>query len=209
MTLEQAIMKRDIPETEKIIKEELQKKPKDIKLWLKLTLIELQYPYEDYESALSCIDNIYTIDICNLTALILEIGIKWHGMGYVDEETFERLNKVMCSNNKERAIVYYLKSLHYQEENDFDNQKEMIGKSIEQYDQYVYPFVDLGKILLSESKYQEANVVFKKAITNVKKIFQPDEVYDFTDTDMYIAEFITGTALSVSNFENLKNFSFK
>lgn len=56
-----------------------------------------------------------------------------------------------------------------------------------------------------ESKDQDGNEMLRKAIENVKMVFQPEDNYDFTDIDLYIAEYITGTALSASNFEHLKS----
>lgn len=205
MTLEQAISKRNISEVERLIKGELEKRPKDIELWIKLSLTELQYPYNDYETALICLNHINAIDIFNINALILESGIKWHNIGFIDKKTFDRLSEISCLDNKKRAIIYYLRSLYYQEEKEYDRQKIMIEKSIDEYDQYVYPFRDLGKIFFSESRYSDGNEMLRKAIENVKVVFQPEDNYDFTDIDLYIAEYITGTALSVANFEYLKN----
>lgn len=63
--LKKAINNQNIEEAESIIKKELEITPKNIQLWLKLTLTELQFPFEDYESALQCISQIYNIDPCN------------------------------------------------------------------------------------------------------------------------------------------------
>lgn len=46
--------------------------------------------------------------------------------------------------------------------------------------------------------------MLKKAVANVKKVLQIEDPYDFTDVDVYIAEFITGTEISYINFESLK-----
>ena len=75
MNLIQAIKSNDVYVVEEIIKEQLKQRPKDIQLWFKLSLTELQYPFEDYESALNCIDQISKLSTNNLDALILETGI--------------------------------------------------------------------------------------------------------------------------------------
>ena len=62
MKLEQAILEEDTIKVEKIIKESLNENPKDIQLWIKLSLTELQFPFEDYESALQCLIQVYNID---------------------------------------------------------------------------------------------------------------------------------------------------
>lgn len=205
MTLEQAIAQWDIQETEKIIKAELQEQPENINLWTKLCLTELQYPYEDYESALKCLAKVYSIDSCNLTALILEAGIKWHSMGYIDMDTFSRLNSITCSDKESCAIVYYLMSLYFCGNNDEGKQKRMIEKSIAESDHFVFPFRDLAKILFSEEYVEDGIKLLKRAVSNVKKVLQPEELYDFTDANTYIAEYITGTTMSKLNFEHLKN----
>ncbi len=205
MTLEQAILERNISEAEKAIREELKKRPKDIEMWMKLSLTELQYPYHDYETALFCLNRILVMDSSNLNALILEAGIKWHNIGFIDKETFDRLGRIRCLDNKNRAIIHYLMSLYYQEEKDYDRQKIMLKKSIDEYGQYVNPFKDLGKILCSESRYGDGSKMLRKAVENVKLVFRPEDNYDFTDIDLYIAEYITGTALSAANFEYLKS----
>lgn len=204
MKLEQAILEEDTIKVEKIIKESLNENPKDIQLWIKLSLTELQFPFEDYESALQCISRIYNIDPCNIDAIILETGIRWHSFGFINEELFKRLVKTSCAYEKKTAIIYYLQSLYYEYDKDIKNQKLLLEKSIEVYDRFVYPYRDLGTILLSELKFKERNEMLKKAVANVKKVLQIEDPYDFTDVDMYIAEFITGTEISYINFESLK-----
>ena len=80
----------------------------------------------------------------------------------------------------------------------------MLQKSIKSYNGFVYPYKALSQISSSELKFKESKELLKKAISNVQKIYQLDEVYDFTDIDTYIAEFITGTSMSYSNFEEMK-----
>ncbi len=202
--LKKAINNQNIEETESIIKKELEINPKSIQLWLKLSLTELQFPFEDYESALQCISQIYNIDPCNIDAIILETGIRWHSFGFINEELFKRLVKTSCVDEKKTAIIYYLQSLYYEDDKDIKNRKLLLKKSIEVYDRFVYPYRDLGRILLSELKFKEGNEMLKKAVANVKKVLQIEDPYDFTDVDVYIAEFITGTEISYINFESLK-----
>ncbi len=204
MKLEQAILEEDTIKVEKIIKESLNENPKDIQLWIKLSLTELQFPFEDYESALQCLIQVYNIDSDNLDAIILETGIKWHSFGFIEEDLFKRLTKVRCSDSKKMAIIYYIQSLYYQYNNDKINEKIVLQKSIKSYNGFVYPYKALSQISSSELKFKESKELLKKAISNVQKIYQLDEVYDFTDIDTYIAEFITGTSMSYSNFEEMK-----
>lgn len=201
MDLKQAIIKNDVPAAESIIKQELEKNSNDIQLWIKLCLIELQTPFVDYISALICIDTIYKISPDNLEALILETGIKWHSFGFIEDELFGRLKKVKCEDKRKMAIIYYLLSLYYSCNKDTENEKLTLEESLNLYDKFVYPTKALGHILLAESKIEESKKMFQKAFKNVQKVYKIDDFYDFTDPETYIAEFITGTAISDSNYE--------
>lgn len=204
MKIKQAIIKGDIVETENIIKKRLIRNPTDIQLWFKLCLTELQFPFEDYESALQCIDHIYEMEPDNLYAIILETGIKWHSFGFIDEGLFERIIKIKCYDEKTAAIINYLQALYYQFNKETKKQKSALEKSIKLYDGYVYPNKDLGQILLNNLQVEEGKRMLKKAASNVRKVYLTDEAYNFTDKDTYIAEFITGTNMSRENFENMK-----
>ena len=45
------------------------------------------------------------------------------------------------------------------------------------------------------------------AVSNVQKVYQEDDFYDFTDIETYISEFITGTAISDVNYKSLKELA--
>ncbi len=49
--------------------------------------------------------------------------------------------------------------------------------------------------------------MFCCALKNVKKVYKDDDFYDFTDFDTYVAEFVTGTAISSSNYEFIKELA--
>lgn len=207
MNLIQAIKSNDVYVVEEIIKEQLKQRPKDIQLWFKLSLTELQYPFEDYESALNCIDQISKLSTNNLDALILETGIKWHSYGFIEDELFNRLNKTKSDNRNKQAIIYYLISLYFQFGKDIKNQKIYLENSITQCSEFVYPYETLGQLLLSESKIDESKKMFNNALSNIKKIYHVDDYYDFTDLEVYIEEFITGTAISEENYKHIKELA--
>ena len=73
------------------------------------------------------------------------------------------------------------------------------------YDKYVYPYKALGDIVRTNSKNEGSRSYYQKALANVQKIYQDDDLYDFTDIDTYIAEYITGTAISQANYESIKD----
>ena len=81
-----------------------------------------------------------------------------------------------------------------------------LEKSIQLCDQYVYPYKALG-ILLWELDKEKSKEMFCRALKNVKKVYRDDDFYDFTDFDTYVAEFVTGTAISSSNYEFIKELA--
>lgn len=166
-----------------------------------MCLTELQFPLEDYVSALKCIAKIYTIACDNIDTLILETAIKWHNTGYIDTELFDRLCNADCKNNQKMAVIYYLQSLYHHSKNDTGHEKAALEKSIYLCGDFVYPYISLGCILLADSSAQKGSELIEKAVKNVQKVFQADEKLDFTNIDFYISEFVTGTTLSKSNFD--------
>lgn len=203
--LEEAIIKNDVETVEKILKIELENSPLDLQLWIKLSLTELQFPFEDYESALVCINEINKFANENVDVLILETGIKWHYFGFIEDDLFARLIKVDIKDLQKMAIIYYLQSLYFHSKKDLKNEELVLKNSIEMYDKYVYPYKALGFIAQIKSKSEESKLYFSKAINNVQKVYYDDDFYDFTDINTYIAEFITGTSMSCLNYNNIKN----
>ena len=204
MDLSQAIKEYDMETAERIVKQQLEQDSTNIDLWLKLTLIELQFPFDDYESALKCIEQIYQLSPNYLDALILETEIRWHYL-IITEALVKRLEKAIatCDCNEKKSILHYLLSLYYFTERDFEKEKINLEKSIQLCDQYVYPYESLG-ILLQDSDKEKSKKMFCRALKNVRKIYQKEDFHDFTDFNTYVAEFITGTAISSINYDSIK-----
>ena len=49
--------------------------------------------------------------------------------------------------------------------------------------------------------------MFCRALKNVRKIYQKEDFHDFTDFNTYVAEFITGTAISSINYDSIKELA--
>ena len=139
--------------------------------------------------------------------MILETSIKWHSFGFIEDELFERLEKVKCNEKNKKAIIYYLQSLYYQYHQDVDNQKEYLKKSISLCNEFVYPYKALGRLLMLDSNITESKKMLEKAIKNVKKIYIVGDFYDFTDLDTYIAEYVTGTGITQENYNFIKELT--
>lgn len=204
MNLLQAIKDDDMETAERIVKQQLERDKTNVDLWLKLAIIELQFPFDDYESALKCIEQIYQLSPNYLDALILETEIRWHYL-IITEALAKRLEKAIatCDCDEKKSILHYLLSLYYFTERDFEKEKINLEKSIQLCDQYVYPYESLG-ILLQDSDKEKSKKMFCRALKNVRKIYQKEDFHDFTDFNTYVAEFITGTAISSINYDSIK-----
>ena len=204
MNLLQAIKDDDVETAEWIVKQQLERDKTNVDLWLKLAVIELQFPFDDYESALKCIEQIYQLSPNYLDALILETEIRWHYL-IITEALAKRLEKAIatCDCDEKKSILHYLLSLYYFTERDFEKEKINLEKSIQLCDQYVYPYESLG-ILLQDSDKEKSKKMFCRALKNVRKIYQKEDFHDFTDFNTYVAEFITGTAISSINYNSIK-----
>ncbi|CVI70049.1 hypothetical protein NDGK_01745 [Clostridiales bacterium CHKCI001] len=55
--------------------------------------------------------------------------------------------------------------------------------------------------------HEKSKEMFCCALKNVKKVYGDNDFYDFTDFDTYVAEFITGTAISSSNYNVIKELA--
>lgn len=203
MNLLKAIKENDICIVESIIKQELSKNPKNITLLFKLCLTELQFPFEDYVSALECIENIYTLSPNNIDALILESGIKWHSFGYIEKELFDRLGNAKTCELRKMAIITYLRSFYYHYEGDVDKEKALLERTIQLFPHFVYPYESLARIFKAELEFEKSKIMYKKAIENIEKILKKEDFYDFTDIETYVAEYITGVAISEINYARL------
>ncbi|MEW4415257.1 hypothetical protein [Clostridium sp. AN503] len=204
MDLKIAIQENNVQKAEEIIKMELVNNPLDIQWWIKLSLTELQFPFEDYVSALDCIEKIKKITDNNVDALILETGIKWHNFGFIEDELLERLSSVDIEDAYKMSIIYYLQSLYYRYKKEIKDEKKMLNKSIALHDKFVYPYKALGHIAKVQLCVKESKILFLKAFNNIQKIYSDEELYDFTDFNVYVSEFITGVYISKANYENLK-----
>ena len=202
MDLLQAIKDDDVEMAEWIVKQQLERDKTNVDLWLKLAVIELQFPFDDYESALKCIEQIYQLSPNHLEALILEAEIHWHYLAIM-EDLAKRLSEVTCNCKEKQAMILYLLSLYYYTEKDIESEKINLEKSIQLCDQYVYPYESLG-ILLQDSDKEKSKKMFCRALKNVRKIYQKEDFHDFTDFNTYVAEFITGTAISSINYDSIK-----
>ena len=204
MDLSQAIKEYDMETAERIVKQQLERDKTNVDLWLKLAVIELQFPFDDYESALKCIEQIYQLSPNYLDALNLETEIRWHYL-IITEALAKRLEKAIatCDCDEKKSILHYLLSLYYFTERDFEKEKINLEKSIQLCDQYVYPYESLG-ILLQDSDKEKSKKMFCRALKNVRKIYQKEDFHDFTDFNTYVAEFITGTAISSINYDSIK-----
>lgn len=110
---------------------------------------------------------------------------------------------------QEQAIIYYLKAYDIFMRNQIsfyeDKYETLLNKSVALYDGFVYPLYRLSQI----SEKARANILLKKALSNVKKVWsakeiEEKEIADFISYQSFLDEHILGVTLSESNFKLIK-----
>ena len=108
--IETGIKNFDVLKVEKILNEELNKDKENIDLLLKLSVVELWTPDEDYDKSLEYINRVYKIDNDNIDALIMECSIYNIYFGGVNDRLLNKLAKINIDNKRIMSILKYLMS---------------------------------------------------------------------------------------------------
>lgn len=199
--LKEAVLQDKVEYAEEILLDRLRISPNDSELWLKLALIELQYPFEDYDRALEYIDK----SISEFPNYFEAICIKQYLMNfYYNEIDNVLLDRAIEFNygNSQKSVLYYIKSWEYRNAKNIDDEISMLNRSVELCQKFVYPFRRLGNIFKEKNELLSKNY-YLKAKSNIIEVFLIDSFDDFTNPDVFIDEYITGVRLSSVNAESI------
>lgn len=204
--LTQAIKNYDVEEAEAILENQLSINKDDTDLWLKLAVTELSVPLVDYIKSLECIDKIYALDKDNIFAVLLECCINYYHLGGIDEKLFNKLKSIDIDDTEMKSILKYVMSWHYKGV-DINSQQDLLEESIKIYKNNVRVYEDLGKIFINKGEINKGKDLIKKAVKNIKAVYDENLVYDFTDINEYFNEKLKGIHLSRENKEILEQLS--
>lgn len=203
---EKLITNEDLELLEKALLRELEEKPNDVNVLMKLALIEFRAPFHDEEKTIEYLSRIVKISPTYFEALVMKKYFEDHSYCNVDEADPEHLLHIGCDNAQKTAIAYYIKSWIYSPLHikcDVETEKKYLLKSIESFPNTVYPFERLGKILEREGKLEGAKECYRKAFSNARDVLTKEDNRCVTP-QLFINEYITRISLSYVLADDLK-----
>jgi hypothetical protein len=201
---------------ERLIEDRLKQEPKNVRLWIKLSLVEQAVPLCDTPKSIQCLENVLAIEPENAIALLLLAYVYHYDFSGIDETLMNRLNLLHTGDNAmdsmlKYAVSWYYQSLKYtaskpyQSNNATDLEEKYLKDSIEVYSEHVWNYVHLARLLISKSIIPEAKELIKKALGNVKKIYTDTiHVIDITDVKEFLNERIKGIYITDTNLEDIQ-----
>lgn len=179
---------------------------------LKLSLILMQNPIRDYETAVNLLND-FSLTEVNLQILIVgaEINAVWPV--FQPNPFIERLLKIYskCSN-LEKSVITYLKAIDIDNSMIMSHEKHikvecLLKESLELCDSYVNNYYRLALL----SNKGTAKQLMKRALSNVEKVYSTErcekmEFDEIVSFDYFLKEHILGTTLSQSDYFEIKKF---
>lgn len=193
----------DVEETEEIIEKQLEQNLENVNLWIKLALTVLCVPLVDYDKSLKCIEKVNSIEENNILSLILESCIYHYHLGGIDERLFNKLYSITSEDEEVLSMTRYLMALYYHDSNEY-KRKELLEESIKLCNKHVFNYEELGKIYVNWGDINKGKEMLEKAYENIKVVYDVESLYDFTDVNEYIYEYVKGTHASLENKLRIK-----
>ena len=215
----------DIDKAEMLLENYLKENPKDIEMWIRFCVFELQPPLCDGERGLKYIYKVLEMDPNNFEAVML--------MACIDRflasanSVIIKLSQIRTDDPEKLSMIEYAKAWSYEriEEDNYkaihgnldgfykspENYKqteEALKKSINLYPCHVYSYKHLARIYNRCNKKASAAKLIKKAIKNVKVIYKEGEGLDgdWTCPQEYFNELVKGTHISESLYKSLGEY---
>lgn len=181
---------------------------------LKLSMLLMRNPIQDHETAISLLND-FSLTEVNLHVLI--IGAEIDGVcPILQPNPFIKRLKVVYPNCSlyEKSIITYLEAIDIENSLNVQNEKvlkveQLLKESIDLCSDYVNNYYRLALL----SNRRTAKKLMKKALSNVILIKPTDEQMNESVTQsltfkQYLNEHITGTHISVNQFNILKNYYY-
>lgn len=174
--------------------------PYETEFWIKLTLAVYYAPlYDDYK-AITCLKKILEYEPTNVKITLLLVYVVDHCI-YFDEELFGRLCRLESKDNQLKAMIEYAKSWYYFDK-DEDLYQNVLKKSIEYCDQFVWNYIKLGQFYLYKNNLEEGYYYLKKGLSNIKCVYGEQHPYgDVLNVEEFFNERFKGIHLSQANYE--------
>ena len=192
---------------EELIEEYLKENPNDVEILITLALTVDTVPLADCEKAVTILKKVLNIDPHNAYALILCAYIEVHNMA-ISNDIFERLCTIHNDNPEIMSMIAFVKSWGYKTYKDYDNYEKSLLKSIELCQNYTRNYESLGYFYIKQGKIYEGKELLKKALLNIKHIYDQTDMYEIYDVTEFLNERIKGIHITEPNFEFLEERLF-
>lgn len=182
-----------LTEIETVIKNYLVDHPKDTEMWLRLTMLEHNPPWEDPDRMVGYLHSILAYDPFNIQAVLMLAYIEDLFFGRMKDETRDVLYQLQAKDPEILSMIEYAKAFDYLEEN-----RELfvkhLAESIRLWDKHVNNFKLLGKYYIKIGNVKKGILLLKKALENIQVIYGENyDTTDITDINEFFNYYYKGT----------------
>lgn len=196
-SLQRADESMDAEEVEKILQKQLKIDNRSIEKWLQLAIIEMEVPFCDYFKSIECTETVLNIDSKNMLAILIECCVNQFYLGGIPDTLFRRLRSIKTDDNEWKSIVKYMMSHYYDnDKSKINKRKALLEESVLLCDKFVYNLKRLSKIYVLEGNKQEGKNLLKKAISNIKCIYDRNSKFSIISLDEFFNQYVKGTHIT-------------
>lgn len=172
----------------------------DPEAWLKIAWLTLKPPIADHIKTLECLEKAFNLGPDNPTTWILfAFTYEYACLGPLDEKHYLKIISLSdsISDLEFRSMLKYAASWYCSYHKKNPRIEEMLLlESIQLYDKDVNNYLHLARLYLNNERFLQALPYFKKAISNVKKIYCDNEIRNPSDINEFLNEMIRGIHLT-------------
>lgn len=201
--ISEAVRNYDIEKVETIIEQQLLAYPNNIDLLIRLAVTVLTVPLVDYPKSLACIHRIYEQDEKNVAATFLECCVHYYHLAGIDDELVRKINNIDVTSAYTNSIKRLILSWHFAV-TDKEKQVEMLRQAIAFDPNNVESYIQLGSILIEQDNIKEGRSLIKKALGNIKLVYDENTIFDFSDFNEYLNQKVRGIHLSNENKKTIE-----
>ncbi|MGN7761429.1 tetratricopeptide repeat protein [Paenibacillus sp. 22594] len=201
--ISEAVRNYDIEKVETIIEQQLLAYPNNIDLLIRLAVAVLTIPLVDYPKSLACIHRIYEQDEKNVAATILECCVHYYHLAGIDEGLVRKINNIDVTNTYASSIKRLILSWRFAV-TDKEKQVEMLRQAIALDPNNVKSYIQLGRIFINQGNVLEGRSLIKKALENIKLVYDKNTIFDFSDFNEYLNQKVRGIHLSNENKKSIE-----
>jgi len=186
-----------------IVEEQLKHTSNDMELWIKLAIAIIVVPIVDYEKSIACLEKALAIDNNNPISLIILAHVYEYQLGGIDDMLLHQIKNLHTDSDEINSMLKYVASWSYSDgkKDDHEIEEQLLQESIKLWDKHVWNYMHLVRLYTRQRRYLEINSLVKKALNNIKKVYDDSSETDVTDIDEYINEHIKGIYITDINVE--------